>query len=150
MYNISQPPLFLTPALYVSFTEGRVGAPPSIHSARSTGPGGRAHLGDDLLQPQGAGNPARSPLPVPAPRAPLPQVVDKFNDLLVTAYVTSGQARFMMLHEARASEEALRQFFQEVHEAYVKARPLHARGKRGGRASMAWAQQRRPPRSGRW
>ena len=51
-----------------------------------------------------------------------PQVVDKFNDLLVSCYSTAGQTRLMLLHDSRASEEAIRSFFQEVHELYVKAR----------------------------
>lgn len=51
----------------------------------------------------------------------LAQVVDKFNDLLVSAYVTGGHARFLMLHEQRTPEHGIIQFFSEVHELYVKA-----------------------------
>jgi hypothetical protein len=50
------------------------------------------------------------------------QVVDKFNDLLVSCYNTAGHARLLLLHDSRLSEESIRAFFQEVHELYVKAR----------------------------
>jgi hypothetical protein len=50
------------------------------------------------------------------------QVVDKFNDLLVTCYTTAGHARLLLLHDSRVSEEANRIFFQEVHELYLKER----------------------------
>lgn len=53
---------------------------------------------------------------------PAPQVVDKFNDLLVSAYVTGGHTRLLMLHEARTPEHGIIQFFSEVHELYVKVR----------------------------
>jgi hypothetical protein len=49
-------------------------------------------------------------------------VVDKFNDLLVSCYSTAGNTRLLLLHDSRASEDAIRSFFQEVHELYVKAR----------------------------
>jgi hypothetical protein len=50
------------------------------------------------------------------------QVVDKFNDLLVSCYSTAGHARLLLLHDSRLGEEAIRLFFQEVHELYLKAR----------------------------
>ena len=45
--------------------------------------------------------------------------VDKFNDQNVFAYVTAGQVKFLLLHEGR-NEDAVRNFFLEVHELYVK------------------------------
>ena len=57
-----------------------------------------------------------------APRRATRQAVDKFNDLLVSAYVTSGQARLLLLHDGRLHEDGVRAFFGDVHEAYVKAR----------------------------
>ena len=48
------------------------------------------------------------------------QVVDKFNDLLVSCYTTAGNARLLLLHDSRVGEEAVRAFFQEVHELYLK------------------------------
>ena len=45
--------------------------------------------------------------------------VDKFNDFLVSAYVTSGCVKFMLLHDVN-NNEGIRNFFQDVHELYVK------------------------------
>ena len=58
------------------------------------------------------------------------KVVDKFNEHLVSAYVTAGHARLMMLHDAK-NEEKIRSFFGEVHEAYARARvsPFWERGR---------------------
>eukprot|EP00698_Gefionella_okellyi_P005978 TRINITY_DN1541_c0_g1_i1.p2 TRINITY_DN1541_c0_g1~~TRINITY_DN1541_c0_g1_i1.p2 ORF type:complete len:136 (+),score=24.14 TRINITY_DN1541_c0_g1_i1:49-456(+) len=50
---------------------------------------------------------------------PYLKVVDKFNDMVVSAYMTAGFIKFMLLHEGRA-EEAIRGFFQDVCELYVK------------------------------
>lgn len=47
------------------------------------------------------------------------KVVDRHNELLVSAHVTAGGARFMLLHDAR-NEDGIRGFFSEVHELYVK------------------------------
>jgi|APLak6261665176_1056049.scaffolds.fasta_scaffold09105_3 hypothetical protein len=47
------------------------------------------------------------------------KVVDRHNELLVSAYVTAGGARFMMLHDGR-NEDGIRGFCSEVHELYVK------------------------------
>lgn len=47
------------------------------------------------------------------------RIVDKFNDQNVFAYVTAGQVKFLLLHEGR-NEDAVRNFFLEVHELYVK------------------------------
>lgn len=47
------------------------------------------------------------------------RTVDRFNSLLVSAYVTPGGAMLLLLHQGK-SEEALRHFFTEVHEAYTK------------------------------
>lgn len=55
--------------------------------------------------------------------APYPylKVVDKFNDQVVSAYLTSGGVKFMLLHDNR-HEDAVGNFFREVHELYVKVR----------------------------
>mmetsp|Transcript_5397 Transcript_5397/g.13725 ORF Transcript_5397/g.13725 Transcript_5397/m.13725 type:complete len:135 (-) Transcript_5397:702-1106(-) len=45
--------------------------------------------------------------------------VDKFNDRVISAYVTATHIRFMLLHDGK-SEEAVRSFFNEVHEIYIK------------------------------
>ncbi|CAM9338648.1 unnamed protein product [Discosporangium mesarthrocarpum] len=48
------------------------------------------------------------------------KTVDKFNDQFVSSYLTAGGVKLMMLHDGR-NDEALRNFFADVHELYVKA-----------------------------
>ncbi|PNH10033.1 Trafficking protein particle complex subunit 2 [Tetrabaena socialis] len=48
------------------------------------------------------------------------KVVDRFNGLNVTAFVTAGNTRFLMLHDGR-SDDALRAFFTEVYELYLRS-----------------------------
>ena len=47
------------------------------------------------------------------------RVVDKFNFLLISAYVTQGGKIFLLLHNGK-SEDNVRAFFVESHELYVK------------------------------
>lgn len=47
------------------------------------------------------------------------QTVDRFNNLFVTAYVTPGNARFLLLHDGR-NDDSIRTFFTEVHELYLR------------------------------
>ena len=60
------------------------------------------------------------------------KLVDRFNDLLVYAFVTAGGSRFLFLHDQR-NEENVRDFFHEVHELYLRIQlnPFH----RGARPS---------------
>lgn len=47
------------------------------------------------------------------------KVVDKYNEWLVSSYLTASGMRFMLLHDAR-NEDSIRQFLIEVHETFVK------------------------------
>jgi len=51
------------------------------------------------------------------------KIVDRHNEQLVSAYVTPGGARLLLLHEMRA-EDGVRAFFNEVHE--VRAASMRA------------------------
>ncbi|EKX35062.1 trafficking protein particle complex subunit 2 [Guillardia theta CCMP2712] len=54
------------------------------------------------------------------------KVVDKFNDRSISAYVTAGHMRFLLLHDGKG-EEQVKSFFTEVHELYLKIllNPFH-------------------------
>ncbi|KAJ9507678.1 hypothetical protein QJQ45_021345 [Haematococcus lacustris] len=52
-------------------------------------------------------------------KEPYLKTVDRFNNLLVTAFVTPGNARFLLLHDGR-NEESMRNFFLEAYELYIK------------------------------
>ena len=45
--------------------------------------------------------------------------MDKFNSLMVSAYVTVGGKYLLLLHNGK-NEDLVRTFFTEVHELYVK------------------------------
>ncbi|CAM9354462.1 unnamed protein product [Choristocarpus tenellus] len=46
--------------------------------------------------------------------------VDRFNDQIVSAFLTAGGIKFMLLHDVTRSDESVRSFFSDVHEIYVK------------------------------
>ncbi|KAL5971472.1 Trafficking protein particle complex subunit 2 [Taenia solium] len=47
------------------------------------------------------------------------KIVDKFNEWLVSAFVTPSGLRFLFMHEEN-NEDRIRQFFQDVYEVYVR------------------------------
>lgn len=49
---------------------------------------------------------------------------------MVSAYITPGGYRLLLLHESR-NEEGIRAFFQEAHELLLKVRFTLARGSNG-------------------
>ncbi|KAE8907160.1 hypothetical protein PF005_g20913 [Phytophthora fragariae] len=49
------------------------------------------------------------------------KVVDRFNDQLVSAFVTASGVKFLLLHETR-NDDTVKAFFHEVHDLYVKVR----------------------------
>jgi trafficking protein particle complex subunit 2 len=46
--------------------------------------------------------------------------VDKFNDLTISGFCTAGHIKFLLLHDHRTEEAAIKQFFYDVYETYVK------------------------------
>jgi len=45
--------------------------------------------------------------------------VDKFNNLIVTAYTTAAHIKFLLLHDGR-SDDTIRLFFKDVYDIYVR------------------------------
>ncbi|KAK9472011.1 Sedlin [Dipodascopsis tothii] len=47
------------------------------------------------------------------------KVIDRFYNYFVSAFITAGNIKFLLLHESR-SEESIRQFFMDLYDLYVK------------------------------
>lgn len=90
--------------------EGAGRAPPApVHRPRRAGHRGRAGAPVVAHVPEGG----------PRPTSCIAQVVDKFNEWLVSAFLTASRVRFVILHTQK-NEEGIRQFFQEMYEVYIK------------------------------
>mmetsp|Transcript_35578 Transcript_35578/g.33743 ORF Transcript_35578/g.33743 Transcript_35578/m.33743 type:complete len:144 (+) Transcript_35578:19-450(+) len=48
------------------------------------------------------------------------RVVDRFNSLLVSAFITPGGTVMLLLHNGRAPEESVRSFFTEASELFAR------------------------------
>eukprot|EP00753_Platysulcus_tardus_P000285 PLAT10244.1.p2 GENE.PLAT10244.1~~PLAT10244.1.p2 ORF type:complete len:102 (+),score=9.35 PLAT10244.1:154-459(+) len=45
--------------------------------------------------------------------------VDKYGENFISAYITAGHVKFLLLHPAR-SDDAVKSFFQDVHALYLR------------------------------
>eukprot|EP00752_Nemacystus_decipiens_P003490 g3223.t1 len=94
----------------------------SVGNSTSSGGGGRTSTGDEsahlnqFIVHSALDMVERKQWSTPATYL---RLVDKFNEQNVSAFLTAGGAKFMLLHDGR-TDDAIRTFFAEVHELYVK------------------------------
>jgi len=57
--------------------------------------------------------------------------IDKFNEYIVSAFVTASGIRFLVLHD-KHNDDAIRHFFVEVYEAFIKQsmNPMYKHGEK--------------------
>jgi trafficking protein particle complex subunit 2 len=48
------------------------------------------------------------------------KTVDRYQNMYISAMVSPGNVRLLLLHEQRTDEGTVKQFFQDVHELYLK------------------------------
>eukprot|EP00013_Stygamoeba_regulata_P027055 CAMPEP_0177663542 /NCGR_PEP_ID=MMETSP0447-20121125/19974_1 /TAXON_ID=0 /ORGANISM="Stygamoeba regulata, Strain BSH-02190019" /LENGTH=139 /DNA_ID=CAMNT_0019169371 /DNA_START=33 /DNA_END=452 /DNA_ORIENTATION=+ len=48
------------------------------------------------------------------------KTVDRYQNMYISALVSPGNVRLLLLHEQRTDEGTVKQFFQDVHELYLK------------------------------
>lgn len=84
----------------------------------------RVHIGEYTIDGAASTHAPTHVYPLPSLAVGRPRylrLVDRFNEQNVSAFLTAGGAKLMLLHDGR-TDEAIRSFFTEVHEIYVKAR----------------------------
>jgi hypothetical protein len=47
------------------------------------------------------------------------KAIDKFNERFISAYLTAGNIKLLLLHDAK-SDDAIRNFFNDCYELYIK------------------------------
>lgn len=46
-------------------------------------------------------------------------IIDRYGEWMVSAFVSTGGERFMLLHDAK-NDDGIKQFFSECHDLFVK------------------------------
>eukprot|EP01084_Bolivina_argentea_P319499 554175_1 len=56
--------------------------------------------------------------------------VDKFNEFLISAFVTIGTTRFLLLHNKSLNEQQIKRFFGDLYHIYLKLlmNPFYLKG----------------------
>ena len=65
------------------------------------------------------------------------QVIDRYGNYSVTGYTTAGNIRLLLLHDGRP-DDSIRQFFQEVHEVYLRVGQGRCSCRAGSQSTSRW------------